>query len=184
VLRESLRRQLPRSPLQQMVSSDVIMHSTLARLLKLPPGRSAATLTAQLTHAAQEMSNHLCGTEVRLPRVRRGPSFFGRSRASHASSATWPTPWSWPTAVARPSHPSLALNPPSPQEVERLRDAGVERSRGCCAWVSADEGCPGLGWVGLDGQLWFVEEEDLLALALRGQFHVHPVELACEGGAT
>jgi hypothetical protein len=72
VLRESLRRQLPRSPRQQMVSSDVIMHSTLARLLQLPPGRSAATLTAQLTHAAQQMSDHLCGLSVRLPRVRRG----------------------------------------------------------------------------------------------------------------
>lgn len=34
-----------------------------------------------------------------------------------------------------------------------------------------------------DAQLWFVEEEDLLALALRGKFHVHPVNLACERDA-
>jgi hypothetical protein len=130
VLRESLRRRLPRSPLQQMVSSDVIMHSTLARLLKLPPGRSAAALTAQLTHAAQEMSYHLCGLSVRLPQVRR------RQRQANSCHASITPVASQPLFRGR-------------EGVEQLRDAGVERSRGRCAWVSADEAWRGgLSWFG------------------------------------
>ena len=89
LLRDALRLQLPRSPKQQMVSSEVILHSTLARLLRLPPGLTAATLTAQLTHAAQAMSNHLCGLSVRLPRVRHAREAgeaLACSLSSHASA--------------------------------------------------------------------------------------------------
>jgi hypothetical protein len=32
-------------------------------------------------------------------------------------------------------------------------------------------------------QLWFVEEEDLLALALRGTFKRHVIELECQADA-
>ena len=47
----------------------VILHSTFARILKLPAGPDPAATIAQLTRMADALSQHLCGLRVSLPEL-------------------------------------------------------------------------------------------------------------------
>jgi len=68
-LRRTLRARLPRSPQVQMLSEEVILHSTLARILKLLPGKDPAASVATLTHTAEELSHTLCGLRLTLSQL-------------------------------------------------------------------------------------------------------------------
>ena len=57
--RAALRGALPRAPAHQLVSEPHILHSTLARILRVKPGDGAT-----LEQAAAAMSDALCGAEV------------------------------------------------------------------------------------------------------------------------
>jgi|APGre2960657444_1045066.scaffolds.fasta_scaffold00198_1 predicted Rdx family selenoprotein len=58
-LRGALRAALPRAPMRQLVSEPLILHSTLARVLRTPPGGVAI-----LQPAITALSAQLCGLEV------------------------------------------------------------------------------------------------------------------------
>ncbi len=58
-LRAALRAALPRAPARQLLTDSHILHSTLARILRLPPGGAAA-----LEPVAAALSQALCGLEV------------------------------------------------------------------------------------------------------------------------
>jgi hypothetical protein len=60
-LRAALRAALPRAPTAQLLRDAVILHSTLARVLRPPRGGAPA-----LAAAAKALSAKLCGTEVVL----------------------------------------------------------------------------------------------------------------------
>lgn len=81
-LRRRLRRALPRAPAKQIVSDEVILHTTLARLLRPPPRESTSDEggegegevegvkvigTAAARRAAAALTSALCGVQATLP---------------------------------------------------------------------------------------------------------------------
>ena len=77
VLRRRLRRALPRAPAKQIVADEVILHTTLARLLRPPPpterhGKKKEEDevdfgTGAAKRAAAALTSALCGVQATLP---------------------------------------------------------------------------------------------------------------------
>jgi hypothetical protein len=65
-LRARLREVLPRAPIKQLVSDAFILHTTLARLVRLPHGAVAETLAVAVSRA---LTDELCGLELTLDRA-------------------------------------------------------------------------------------------------------------------
>lgn len=68
-LRQVLRETLPRSPSKQIVADKVILHTTVARVLRLGPNMDGDTAKRELLNVAQTLSEQLCGIEATLPMV-------------------------------------------------------------------------------------------------------------------
>lgn len=65
-LREGLRRALPHAPKKQIVADDVILHTTLARLLRPPEGEADFGAEAA-RRATAALTASLCGVQATLP---------------------------------------------------------------------------------------------------------------------
>jgi len=66
-LRRRLRESLPRAPKQQLVSDAHILHTTLARLVRLPPATKDDRKLAE--DLSQSLTDELCGLELTLDRA-------------------------------------------------------------------------------------------------------------------
>ncbi|KAK3283008.1 hypothetical protein CYMTET_9277 [Cymbomonas tetramitiformis] len=68
-LRRVLRETLPRSPSKQIVADKVILHTTVARVLRLGPDMDGDRAKRELLNVARTLSEQLCGIEATLPMV-------------------------------------------------------------------------------------------------------------------